>query len=590
MKTPESKPNTELDCLFRAEVTGTGNQQTAQCLLLAQLVSVAPSECTVTRPMCLACQKQLGDRAFSSHPVFPSLTFQLALEHQETATSEDERERWSALSERAEEALLKQMQTPVSQTSVPSCDVILPIHHASPHLGEVIESVLRQVGAAPILHLICSVEPPAIEKYAGRWNVQIHRFDRHLPWPQTIATLSPHLRTGFIALQDSLRPKSTSHLAQALRELRDRGAELFVYQTDTPTPKTITIDANSLVIRRATLIDMDELSVTATVANIVELAIRQGRTIAWGEDSSDEESTRWETVERGQPAWTLPRSVPVRRKVRCDVVLPFHGQLDYVEEALQSVLHQDQAEATIHLIDDATPGDISGFLNKWAQHPQLRVYRNRENVGQFTSFNNVARFWETDLVAVQDADDISLPHRLAWSAEMLERAGADYFGAAVETFGDEQLIRPIMKESQTLQVIPRNRFRRSFYPEWDRSNYFLENPTAMFRTAMFRELGGYADFGNRLMNRTSLDTEFQLRCLYRGVRFAISHKIVTRYRVHPQSATQDRQTGWGTFARAESIRQLEDRCQIFRQGDFDPRSFGALGRYTAVTERWSGRT
>jgi hypothetical protein len=589
MKISPSEPKTELDCVFRADVTGTGNRQTAQCLLLAQLLSVAPSQCTVTRPMCLACQKQLGDRAFSSHPVFPSVTYQLALEHQETASSEDERQRWITLSTRAEQALLKQLQTPVSQTGIPSCDVILPIHHHAPRIGEVIDSVLQQVGAAPILHLVGSVESPAIEKYAGRWNVQIHRFDRQLLWPQTIATLSPHLRTGFIALQDPLRSNSTGHLAQALQELRDRGAELFVYQTDPVTPKVITIDANSLVIRRATLIDMEELPVTATAANIVELAIRQGRVVAWGQDLSAEEPTQIETVVRGQPAWTLPRAATVRRKVRCDVVLPFHGQLGYVEEALQSLLHQDQAQATIHLIDDATPGDISGFLNKWAQHPQLRVYRNRENVGQFTSFNNVERFWETDLVAVQDADDISLPHRLAWSAEMLERAGADYFGAAVETFGDEQLIRPIMKESETLQVIPRNRFRRSFYPEWDRSNYFLENPTAMFRTAMFRELGGYADFGNRLMNRTSLDTEFQLRCLYRGVRFAISHKIVTRYRVHPQSATQDRQTGWGTFARAESIRQLEDRCQIFRQGDFDPRSFGALGRYTHVTERWSGR-
>lgn len=405
-----------------------------------------------------------------------------------------------------------------------------------------------------------------------------------------MATLSPHLRTGFVAIQDPVRPNTTTHLAQSIRDLRDEGAELFVYLTDSKSPDSVLIDANSLVIRRPTLIDMNELPVTASVPYIVELAIRQGRKITWGQDLYVEPPSQRVAVLLSQPAWVLPRTVNVRRKVHCDVVLPFHGQLEYVREALQSLLHQDQAHATIHLIDDATPGDISDFLNEWAQHPQLRVYRNRENVGQFTSFNNVSHYWETDLVAVQDADDISLPHRLAWSAEMLDRSGADYFGAAVETFGDEQVILPTMQEAQDLKVIPRDPFRRSFYPEWDRSNYFLENPTAMFRTAMFRELGGYADFGNRLMNRTSLDTEFQLRCLYRGVRFAISHKIVTRYRVHPQSATQDRQTGWGTSARSESIRQLEDRCQIFRQGDFDPRSFGALGRYTQVTERWSGRT
>ena len=92
------------------------------------------------------------------------------------------------------------------------------------------------------------------------------------------------------------------------------------------------------------------------------------------------------------------------------------------------------------------------------------------------------------------------------------------------------------------------------------------------------------------MNRTSLDTEFQLRCLFRGVRFAITREVVTRYRVHPESATQDRLTGWGTTPRASSIRQLEERCRLFRGGDFDPRSFGAIGRYTHLTERWDRRS
>jgi hypothetical protein len=580
----------ELNCAFRTAITGTGDDESAQCLLLAQMLSVSPAECTVTRPMCLACQAHLNDRVFSNHPVFPSMAYQLALDHQESAASDAEQERWVVWSRRAEAALLEQLRTPVSQTGIPSCDLILPISQETPQLDDVIDSVLRQMGAVPILHLVCSTGSPTAEKYAGRWNIQIHQFDRELTWKQTFATLSPHLRTETVAVQDPHHPANTGRLAQALRELRDQGAELYVERSGSAARDCVSIYPDSLVVRRATLVDMDELPVDGTIGTIVELAIRQGRVVAWGQNLVAAESTRKEVVAVSQPAWLPPRTMPVFRKVRCDVVLPFHGQLDYVEQALQGLLDQEQAHAIVHLVDDATPGDISEFLNEWAAHPQVRVYHNRENIGQFQSFNNVARYWETDLVAVQDADDISLPHRLAWSAEMLDRTGADYFGAAVETFGDENVILPVMFESENLQVIPRDEIRRSFYPQWEKSNYFLENPTAMFRTAMFRELGGYADFGNRLMNRTSLDTEFQLRCLYRGVRFAISHKIVTLYRVHPQSATQDRQTGWGTSARSESIRQLEDRCQIFRQGDFDPRSFGAIGRYTGLTERWSGRT
>lgn len=598
-----------LDCVYRCDVQGSGAGETANCLLLAQIVSTSPQNCSVTRPMCEACIAQTRDQAFSHHPVFPSVVYQISTQQLASNLDPATESHWQTWLDRAEAACLQQSR-PTRTTLIPNCDVILCAASDGPQLRSAIQSILEQVDAIPILHLIdTDPEPIDFGRLASRWNVLIHRMSGPVTTLSALTRVSSSLRTPYVAVQNSEEISDPLRLHRSIDALRETGAELFVARVledeppeqaaEAPDDGQQTLIPSSLVIRRATLIDLgaSETGQLESETGLITRACGEGRSMATSADLAVSRppalgvsSTLRVKTNVAAPS---PLSLIHSRRphfasppVRCDVVLPFRGQLNYVREALDGLLRQEQATPIIHLIDDATEADTTDFLNHWAAHPQLRVYRNRENIGQFQSFNNVSPFWETDLVAVQDADDISLPHRLQWAAQMLSDSGADYFGGAVELFGDEELIRPTMHESTELERIRRADYRRSYYPQWAKTDYFLENPTAVFRVAMFRELGGYADFGSRLMNRTSLDTEFQLRCLFRGVRFAITREVVTRYRVHPESATQDRLTGWGTTPRSESIRQLEERCRLFRSGDFDPRSFGALGRYTGVTVRW----
>src|SRR5262249_43854792 len=122
--------------------------------------------------------------------------------------------------------------------------------------------------------------------------------------------------------------------------------------------------------------------------------------------------------------------------VACDVVLPFHGHLDYVREALEGLLEQEGADAVIHLVDDASREDTEPFLRYWASDRRVRTYRNECNVGPFVSFNNVSAYRETGLLAVQDADDVSLPHRLRTAGNALRLADADVFGGRSWVFDD----------------------------------------------------------------------------------------------------------------------------------------------------------
>ncbi len=609
----QSSTLTPLDCVYRTQIQGQSDAESAQCLLLSQILGTPPEQCEVTRSMCSMCIEQTRQSAFIEHPIFPSLVYHQATEHLARVTDTTVKQRWEFWLTRAENALLKQAQPPsVAPAHALVCDVILCADQDCPQLRAVIESVLSQSGAVPILHLIeTGHDPIDWGDLVALWNVQIHRLDGPVTALSAATQVSRWLRTPYLAVQSPKEISTPRRLAFSIQALRDTGAELFVAHVPDHIPlgedEIPPLIPESLVIRRATLVDMGgaENQRGETEAVCISEAYRQGRYVVTLPDpvlgGEVAKPTQFKPVRntpgvlRGLIRTAAPSPLDLklgpedrfpRVPVRCDVVLPFRGHLDYVREALEGLLTQELATPIIHLIDDVSPEDTTDFLDEWAAHPQLRVYRNRENIGQFQSFNNVAPYWETDLVAVQDADDISLPHRLYRAGQMLHWSGADYFGGAVELFGDDELIRPVMSETMQLKRMRRADYRRSFYPQWAKADYFLENPTAVFRTAMFREMGGYADFGSRLMNRTSLDTEFQLRCLFRGVRFAITREVVTRYRVHPESATQDRLTGWGTTPRASSIRQLEERCRLFRGGDFDPRSFGAIGRYTHLTERW----
>jgi hypothetical protein len=268
-------------------------------------------------------------------------------------------------------------------------------------------------------------------------------------------------------------------------------------------------------------------------------------------------------------------------------VLPFHGLLDFAGEAMQSLVAQEHADVVVHLIDDASPESTDSFLRYWSSHPQVRVYRNLENLGQFTSFNNVSKFFETDLVAVQDADDVSLPHRISSGGEVLRLSGADFYGAAVELFGNGDSHSAVPDHTSSPDSAPDGSIRRSFHPS-KHSQHFVKNPTAMFRVAMFRRLGGFADFGDALANRTGLDTEFQQRCLYSGVDFAISRMAVVRYRIHHGSATNNNLTGWGSPARVRANCQIAQRVRIYQNAHrIEPRLFGAIGRHQHLTRRLS---
>ncbi|MEM9364513.1 MAG: glycosyltransferase family A protein [Planctomycetota bacterium] len=408
---------------------------------------------------------------------------------------------------------------------------------------------------------------------------------------QAVHELAPKLRSEFIALQDAAATSLPKRIESAINELRRHGADFIgsplgtiFGDIDVPADPGSRFEPSipwpTLVFRRATFLDLGGVSDRKEDADI-ELLYRAhacGAKIVSMPWATVQLDRPWEPAKcEAKPDYSM-RFGSLRHHalgfpkvtVACDVVLPIYGQLDYVRPALESIMEQEDAEAIVHLVDDCGPEDVSELFRYWGSHPRVRLYRNQRNLGQYTSFNNVSDFFETELVAIQDGDDISLPHRLSVSGNLLELADGDYFAATMEQFG-------------TADALPN---RRSRFPQGAPSaNYFAMNPTACFRVAMFRSLGGFADYGAHERNRCGLDTEFMNRAYHCERRFAVSTSVVTRHRIHAAAATQRSDTGFGSLLRNQADMEARRRIDLLRNSRMDPRYFGGLGNHRSLTQR-----
>ena len=602
------------DCPFRYDTRSELACETAHCRLLDQLTFASDEiAIRVPRDACEACVRHPIDELILDHPVLPSLIYQrceslLGNPQFAKQTAVTRRNRLDVRRASAEAAVFAQSDPSKPIHFLPSCDVILVASESTPGLIQSIGSLCDQIDVAPFIHLVdTGTASESFDAFSSRWNVNRYRMPPGTTSLEAFHSIIESLKTPYVAFQSANGVSEPHRLSVSVRALVDGGAEMyatpcpceteFPVPTDSATGTVRKFGPSTVVMRRATFVDMGGVAdnLAEDDFEFFRRTFHEERRVVVGETPLVKLlAPGIETVLRRAPDYPATRGGTLKSLARgfprvpaaCDVVLPFFGHLDFVEESLQGLLDQADAEFVIHLIDDATPGDTTSFLQRWSGHPQIRTYRNRENIGQFQTFNAVSKFFETELAAVQDADDISLPHRLSWAGQMLRYGGADFFGGAVELFGDSKNIKSDGIAPKSVASISDGAIRRSFYPAKSRDYYFAENPTAVFRVSTFRELGGFADFGDRLQNRASLDTEFQSRARFHGVRFALSRDVVVRYRVHPQSATQDNVTGWGTAPRTNAGRQFVERCKIFERGPFDPRSFGSLDSIPAVTVRF----
>lgn len=105
---------------------------------------------------------------------------------------------------------------------------------------------------------------------------------------------------------------------------------------------------------------------------------------------------------------------------RVSVLMPAYDAAPYLPAAIESLLGQSFGDFELIVIDDgstdATPEILAGI-----DDPRLIVLRQPDNRGYVPALNRALEEARGEYVARQDADDVSLPGRLAAQVEALDR-------------------------------------------------------------------------------------------------------------------------------------------------------------------------
>ncbi|MGH0033104.1 MAG: glycosyltransferase [Myxococcota bacterium] len=206
---------------------------------------------------------------------------------------------------------------------------------------------------------------------------------------------------------------------------------------------------------------------------------------------------------------------------RVTVLLPVHQGARFLAEAIESIIEQSFDDLELLIVDDgstdATPDVIAGFAD-----PRIRCVRNEEHRGLVATLDQGLRLARGELVARMDADDVSLPDRIARQVAFMDahpEVGA--CGTWAVTFGDVEgrpMEYPTGSEDVRCQLIFENA---------------LAHPTVCLRRAWF----GKGELAYRESDLHAEDYGLWVRA---SERFPLANlgEVLLRYRMHAGSVSR----------------------------------------------------
>jgi glycosyltransferase involved in cell wall biosynthesis len=208
------------------------------------------------------------------------------------------------------------------------------------------------------------------------------------------------------------------------------------------------------------------------------------------------------------------------------VILPVHNGGEYLAAAVSSILGQSFHNLELLLVDDRSDDGAIAGLDTWDE--RLCILNSKQS-GVAGAFNYGLARARGSFIARMDADDLSLPERLAQQLDYLEsHPGVDICGGGVEIFSDQVLGAGNLRYQDWL-----NNCRS---PEKIRRELFIEspipNPTAMFRRDAIDRLGGYRN------PDWPEDYDLFLRADAAGMRMGKPDGVVLKWREHGQRLTR----------------------------------------------------
>lgn len=100
--------------------------------------------------------------------------------------------------------------------------------------------------------------------------------------------------------------------------------------------------------------------------------------------------------------------------MKFSIIIPTY-KYRFLQDAIESVFQQTFTDFELLIVDDCSPEDIKGVVNRYADDSRLKYIKNDFNYGAIRlaeNWNNCLRYCQGDYVICMGDDDLLLPHCL----------------------------------------------------------------------------------------------------------------------------------------------------------------------------------
>ncbi|MDR7240804.1 glycosyltransferase [Neobacillus drentensis] len=215
--------------------------------------------------------------------------------------------------------------------------------------------------------------------------------------------------------------------------------------------------------------------------------------------------------------------------MKISIVMTVYNGEEFVRDAVQSILNQTYRNFEFIIVDDCSTDQtrqvLAGFKDK-----RLKIYNLNENKGQTYSLNYGIDRASGDWIFRQDADDISLPKRLAYQVAFIKRnpdtvaVGTQIKAIPSKRTTDENSLRAIEWSNTLLTREEIKKFRFIAPP--------VVHGSVAFSKKAFIEAGRYNE-----KYRIGQDLDLWIRLLEVGPIDKVP-KVLYHYRVDPESISR----------------------------------------------------
>ncbi|MBM3256553.1 MAG: glycosyltransferase [Candidatus Moranbacteria bacterium] len=231
------------------------------------------------------------------------------------------------------------------------------------------------------------------------------------------------------------------------------------------------------------------------------------------------------------------------KKPIVSVVMPTYNRIEYLEEAIKSILNQSLKRLELIIVDDGSTDSSIKLIKKYAaKDPRVVYIYNKKDKGVVGASNLGIRRSKGKYIARMDSDDISLPKRLEKEVNFLENhPEIDACGGWVETMG---------KKGGKVWHITTD-------PDEIKCTMLfcgaVANPTSLVRRSVFFDLGIWYTAYRGI--QIAEDYDFWVR-LAEKAKIANIPSVVLLYRWHDTNATTSNNSAQSKRVKHIMLRQL----------------------------------